>query len=290
MQRKSKKIAPPGFFTAQQAMLEIGVTSSTFYNLVRKGEVKGVVPPGKSEAFYPQIDTKRFARAYKSFMNQFSTEKLYFDIALIEDIDDIRALVAQESGGENNTVPAEVMRGWLRRNNQSLHILRRGTEIVGYISMFPLSYNTVMKRMMGDYWNRSIPLEDIQPFQPNTSILLYIAEAVVNQQLPDHQFLGLRLILEVKTFMLNLAREEHIHIQEVYAVATTSFGIVACKKLKMEPMLDLPRGVREDRIPFKLDVERNMSSLFKQYRETIIERRGGIPPTSKEASILPPNS
>ena len=274
MQRKSKKIAPPGFFTAQQAMQEIGVTSSTFYNFVRKGEVKGVVPPGKSEAFYPEIDIKRFARAYKSFINQFSTEKLYFDVALVEDIDDIRALVAQESGGESHTVPAEVMRGWLRRNNQSLHILRRGTEIVGYISMFPLSYDTLIKRMMGDYWNRSIPLEDIQPFQPNTTIFLYIAEAVVNQRLPDHQLLGLRLILEMKTFMLNLAREDHVHIQEVYAVAPTPFGIAACKKLKMEPMLGLPRGVREDRVPFKLDVEQNMSYLFKQYRKKISFKKG----------------
>jgi len=269
MPQRSRKVAPPGYFTAQQAMQEIGITSSTFYNIVRKGDIKGVVPPGKSEAVYPEVDIKRFARAYQAFMNQFNADKLHFDLALVEDIDEIRLLVAKESGGENHTVPAEIMRGWLRRNTQSLHILRRGTEIVGYISMFPLPYETIIKRMMGDYWNRSIPLEDVQPFEPSTAIHLYIAETVVNQSAADYQKLGLRLLLEARTFMLNLAQEERIHIEDLYAVATTPFGIAACKKLQMEPMTDLPRGVREDRVPFRTDVATSMSHLVTRYREQV---------------------
>jgi hypothetical protein len=265
----SKKVAPPGYFTAQDAMREIGIRSSTFYNIVRKGEIQGVVPPGKHEAVYPQIEIKRFARAYNAFMNQFNASKIHFDLALPDDIEEIRAMVARESGGEAHTVPAEIMRGWMRRNNQALHILRRGTDIVGYISMFPLPLDTIIKRMTGEYWNRSIPLEDVQPYRPHSRIRLYIAESVVDQRLPDHHKLGLRLILETKSFMINLAREDDITIEEAYAVATTPFGISACKKLKMEPMTELSTGVREDRIPYRLDVASSMSHLFTRYREQV---------------------
>ena len=137
--------------------------------------------PGRKEAFYPQKEVDRYARSLQSYINQFTSDKLHFGLALIEDIPDIRQLVADSSGGMSHTVPQEVMEAWIRRNPQALHVLRKGTDIVGYISMFPLPYPTIIERLAGRLMNRTIPIDDIQAYTPHEHIKLYIAEAVIKE-------------------------------------------------------------------------------------------------------------
>lgn len=266
MPKNSKKSAPSGYLSATQAMKLIGVQRSTFYNMVDNGSIKKHTAPGHKEGYYLEHDIRKFANEYKGFM----TRLIRFELALPEDIEPIRAMVARESGGYNHTVPADVMAAWLRKNNRSIWVLRRDSDIVGYVSLFPLApYETIIKRMTGEYWNRSIPLEDVQPFIPGEHIQLYIAEMTVNQSLPDRYRLATRLLLETRSLLVKMAEEDKIVIDEIYAVATTPFGINACRKLQMEPMNDLPMGVREDRIPFRMDVKSNQSHLFGRYREMV---------------------
>src|SRR5690349_5296449 len=102
----NRKTAPPGFYTAKDAVEKIGIPTTSFYNLVRAGTLKGVVLPGRKEAVYPKIDIDRYARAIKGYIDLYSTEKLYWNVALAEDIPDIRELVASACGGMDHTVPA----------------------------------------------------------------------------------------------------------------------------------------------------------------------------------------
>lgn len=266
MPRNSRKSAPLGYLSATQAMELIGVQRSTFYNMIKSGSIEKKTPPGHKEGYYLEHEIRKFAREYHAFMSR----SVRFELALPDDIEPIRAMVARESGGYNHTVPSDVMLAWQRKNNRSIWVLRRDNSIVGYVSLFPISpYETIIKRMTGEYWNRSIPLEDIQPFLPDEHIQLYIAELTVDQSLPDRFRLATRLLLETRSLLVKMAEEDQIVTDEIYAVATTPFGINACRKLQMEPMNDLPSGVREDRIPFKMDVKTNKSHLFGRYREKV---------------------
>jgi hypothetical protein len=270
----NRKKAPPGMYTAQEAIAVIGIPSTNFYTLVREKTINKITLPNRTEGYYSKSEIDNYARNLKALQEPYSAEKLQFGLALNEDISAIHALTASVSGGEAHAVPEEVLRAWIRKNPQSVHILHKGTEIVGYISAFPLPDMTLDLRLRGRLLNRTIPVDDIMPFIPNTKISLYIAEMAVkhaeafiknNEPDPDKpdpvaRLLGARLIREASRFISNLKKQD-ITITELYAVGTSPFGIRMCRDLGMTPM-DLPEGVREDRIPFKLDLLQNNRSVI----------------------------
>lgn len=264
---QNRKKAPKGFYSAKEAMSVIGIPTSSFYHLVRAGTIKGTVFPGKKEAVYPKQDIDRYARAIQAHIERFSNETFSFSLALKRDLEEIHTLVAANCGGEAHAVPTEIMEAWTRRNPEAIHALRKGSEIVGYVSMFPLPLDTIMRRMSGEYLNRTMPLDDVQPYRPGETIRLYIAEAVVSLSENEHARLGVKLVREITRFLYRLA-EQDIRIKEFYAVGTSAFGIQLCRSLGMTP-LDLPTGVREDRIPFRLDIAASESPIVVEYRRIL---------------------
>lgn len=264
---QNRKKAPEGFYSAKEAIATIGIPTSSFYHLVKAGTIKGVVLPGRKEAIYSKSMVDRYARAIASYLEKFNEETMSFGLALAEDIEEIRDLVAANCGGLAHTVPADVMEAWTRKNPQALHVLRRGSEIIGYVSMFPLPLDTILKRMTGEYWNRSLPIDDIQPYIPGESIYFYIAELVVSLNDNQHKRIGTRLIREVARFLQTLA-EQDIRIIELYSVGTSAFGIRTAYSLGMKP-LDIPEGTRPDRIPFFLDIESSTSPIILEYRRVL---------------------
>ena len=274
-----RKKAPQGMYTAQEAIAVISIPSTNFYTLVKEGSIKKVTFPDRKEGYYSKSEIDNYARNLKAFQEPYNTEKLYFGLALNEDIPAIHALTASVSGGEAHAVPEEVLRAWIRKNPQSMHILRKGTEIVGYISAFSLPEETLNLRLQGKLLNRTIPVDDILPFTPNTTLSLYIAEMAVKHAgdfIKDHEpdpnkpdpvarLLGSRLIRETARF-INGLKKQRITINEMYAVGTSPFGIRLCREIGMSP-LDLPEGVRSDRVPFKIDLEQgNQSKIVQRIR------------------------
>jgi hypothetical protein len=272
----SRKKAPPGMYTAHEAIAVIGIPSTNFYTLVREETIKKITLPDRIEGYYSKSEVDSYARNLKAFQEPYSAEKLQFGLALNEDIPAIHAMTASVSGGEAHAVPEEVLRAWIRKNPQSVHILRKGTEMLGYISAFSLPEATLDLRLRGRLLNRTIPVDDILPFTPNTAFSLYIAEIAVkhtdvfiknNEPDPDNpdpiaRLLGARLIRETSRFIDGL-KKQGITIKELYAVGTSPFGIRMCHDLGMTAM-DLPEGVRSDRIPFKIDLRQNSQSVIVQ--------------------------
>jgi hypothetical protein len=270
----NRKKAPQGLYTAQEAIAVIGIPPTNFYTLVREKTIKKITFPHRTEGYYSKSEVDNYARNLKALQQPYSTEILQFGLALNEDIPAIHALTARVSGGEAHAAPEEVLKAWIRKNPQSIHILRKGTEIVGYISMFSLSAATLDLRLRGGLLNRTIPVDDIMPFNPGTTLSLYIAEMAVkhadtfikdNEPDPDKpdpvaRLLGARLIREASHFISHL-RKQGIIVNELYAVGTSPFGIRMCRELGMTAM-DLPEGVREDRMPFKIDLRQNSQSVI----------------------------
>jgi len=261
-----RKKAPSGMYTSQEAIAVIGIPSTNFYALVGEGVIKKIVFPDRKEGYYSKSEVDNYARNLKALQQPYSEEKLYFGLALNEDIPDIHALTASVSGGEAHAVPEDILRGWIRKNPQSVHILRKGSEVVGYISMFSLPETTLDLRLRGRLLNRTIPIDDVQPFAPNTKISLYVAEMAVkhiitslknNEPDPDKpdpvaRLLGARLIRETARFISGL-RKQGITVAELSAVGTSPFGIRMCQDIGMTPM-SLAEGVRANRVPFTLDL------------------------------------
>jgi len=261
MQKKNRKTAPPGFLTAQEAMTAMGVPSTTFYSLVREGIIPNVKLPGRKENVYPLNSVEAYRRSLREAMSPYqSTEVYYFGIALREDIPDIQALAASEHGDYEHIVPRDVIEAWMRKNPEALHILSKGTEIVGYVSMFPLPLETIMKRLSGEYQNRTIPIDDIQPFVAKTPYPLYIADIAAKKASdhPDPPHVETQLIAEIAKLLARWAKEG-IVFNDLYAVGTSARKISLCRSLGMQPV-DLPEGTGKDHIPFKLDLRQNETS------------------------------
>lgn len=269
-----RKKAPQGLYTAREAIVVVGIPSTNFYSLVGEGTIKRIILPGRKEGYYSKSEVDNYARNLKGLQQPYSAEKLQFGLALNEDIPSIHALTASVSGGEAHAVPEEVLRAWIRKNPQSVHILRKGTEVIGYISAFSLPEATLNLRLQGKLLNRTIPVDDIMSFTPNTTLSLYVAEIAVkhadafiknnepdpNKPDPVARFLGARLIRDTSRFIHSL-RKQGIAINELYAVGTSPFGIHMCREIGMFPM-NLPEGVRSDRVPFTIDLRQRGQSVI----------------------------
>lgn len=277
----NRKKAPQGMYTAKEAIAMIGIPSTNFYSLVEEGTIKRILLPDRKEGYYSKSEVDNYARNLKALQEPYIAENIQFGLALNEDISAIHALTASVSGGEAHAVPEEILRAWIRKNPQSVHILRKGMEVVGYISMFSLPEATLNLRLRGKLLNRTIPVDDIMPFIPNTTLSLYVAEMAVkhtdasiknNEPDPDKpdpvaRLLGARLIRETSRFVSGL-KKQGIVVNELYAVGTSPFGIRMCRDIGMTP-IDLPEGVRVDRVPFKVDLRQNSQSVIIRRLRTV---------------------
>jgi len=265
----SRKKAPPGMYTAGEAIEIIGIPSTAFYDLVNTGTIKRIIPEGKKEGIYVQSEIDRYARNRKALSAPYAGEKLDFGLALAEDLPAVFDLVASVSGGPNHAVPQEVLKAWIRKNPQSIHVLRRRNEVIGYVSGFILPMETLLLRLDGTLLNREIPIDDIQPFDASIGVPYYIAEMAVKpsqkslekgKPKPDAQ-LGSFLITHTANFILHDLKMQGVMVSELYAVGSSEFGINMCNKLGMHPMT-FAKGVRADRMPCKVSMSEISESLL----------------------------
>jgi hypothetical protein len=261
MQKKNRKTAPSGFLTAQDAMTAMGLPSTTFYNLVKDGVVTGVLLPGRKEKVYPLVDVETYRRALYEATSPYQTNQAYyFGIGLKEDIFFIEALASAENEDYEQSVPRDVLEAWIRKNPEALHVLSKGADLVGYVAMFPLPLEAIMKRLSGAYWSRTIPIDDIQPFVPKMQRPLFIAGIAVKKDddAGEQKRTETQLIDEIAKLLARLA-EGGVVFNELYAIGSSEEQIALYRALGMQP-LALPEGARENRVPFKLDFRQNTAS------------------------------
>src|SRR2546422_886668 len=95
----SRKKAPPGMYTARDAIATIGIPSTNFYALIADGTITKIVLPGRTEGYYSRTEVDNYARQLKALQQPYATDKLQFGLALNEDAPAIHALTASVSGG-----------------------------------------------------------------------------------------------------------------------------------------------------------------------------------------------
>ena len=120
-----------------------------------------------------------------------------------------------------------------------------------------------MPTLHGKIAARGIPLDAIELFIPALSGILFIVEAVVNQDLPNKARVAARLINGTAKFVIHLI-QQNILIEELYAVAVTPSGIRICRALGFQE-LPLPGPADAGRVPFQLQVQAGGSPAITRW-------------------------
>jgi len=255
------------FYTAGEAMTQLGMTKSAFFYLVRKGTINKVVMPGKKQGLYPKTDIDRLAATIKTTIEMYEQESSVFDVATLDDLQveyemDIALL------GRGATTAIEARRDRLRKNPEGNYVLRNAGMVVGYFCFYPLP-ETIIEDRLHNRIEGAIPIEKFGLFEPGHPLHVHIFMIGVRPGYPPDvaKHYGQRLIAGVVDIFRQFG-ERGINIVKLYAVSHTPYGIALCRKLGMEEeeMEGEPGHYR-----FRLDVATSTSMLVQEYKRAYDE-------------------
>lgn len=259
------KKAPPGFYLPGEARKRLGVTQAVFRAMVAKGELKRIVPPGRSEGFYRIADVNKLADQQALFyLQNVSTAKYEpttFSKASEDDIEGIYNVIT--SLGWQST-PVEVRRSWYKANDQIDYVVKFRGLVLGYLNMVPYIPEALEAMMSGRKRGWDIRQHDIMPFEQGKSYEVFIGIAV-RQDIPGSEYYAKRLIYGFFGALCDLAREGVI-IRHMYATSDQPFGIKISQDLGFEKQPARPGDLFGR---FVLDMERADTVLVRKYREVV---------------------
>lgn len=260
MVRRAK--APSGFYTATDAMKRLNMARSSFYDLIEKGKIKRVVPPGRSDGYYLKSDIDRMVKARELFILEYTQEASTFSKA---EEDDIRGLhdVCMTLWGNVGTPSYETRMEWHRKNPEMYYVVKQDGIVVGFLALIPLRMEK-LKEMM-DNPGKNEETEDILTFEPNKITHGVFLEIGVRSDIPKNRKYGQHLI-EGAFNTLEAFSERCIIIEKAYAHSRTPDGINLCRKLGFK---EIPPIEGDSRIRFELELGKSEHPLLKTYQENI---------------------
>jgi predicted DNA-binding transcriptional regulator AlpA len=270
--------APSGFYSATEAMKRLGMARSSFYDFVEKGKIKRVIPPGRSDGYYPKTDIDRMAKAKELFILEYTEEPSTFEQASEEDIRGLYE-VCKTLWGNLNTPSYEKRLEWYKRNPEMYYVVKQDSIIVGFLGIVPIKTDVLEKMMQQPGLNEET--EDILPFTPNTPIHGVFLEIGVRSDIPKNRKYGRHLIEGGFNTLESLARKG-ITIEKLYAHSRTPDGIKLCRKMGFE---ETPPVEGDTRVRFELDLRKSTYPLLRDYQKIIQKHeqaRQSAPPKAIE--------
>lgn len=261
--------APKNFYTAAEAAKKLGLPKTTFFQQVREGKIKKVVPPGQVEGYYPKTEIDKMAKARELFILEYASEPSTFARATEEDIKDIHAL-CMDLFGVTGTPSYETMLSWQQKNPYTYHVLKQEGIVTGYIGFLYLSSETVHHIMAETLPELpSPPATEVLPFTPDTPIDGLFAGIAVRQDLPPKRarIHGLHLIMGGIEVLEDFARKG-MPVRKLYATSRSSDGIKLSRKLGFQETTYEGDPIHR----FEVDLETSDSPLLKEYRKIIKQR------------------
>jgi len=141
--------APKGFYTATDVMKLLAIPSSTLYDFVKAGKIERVVPPNRSDGYYPKGPVDAMVRAKQVFLIQYATDPALFVKATAEDAQGIYD-VGVSLWGTIGTPPVETRLGWYQSNPDIDYAIKQEGVVAGYISLMPLKHETLEQLLSGE--------------------------------------------------------------------------------------------------------------------------------------------
>jgi hypothetical protein len=262
--------APRNFYTAAEAAERLGMPKTTFHTYVKQGKIKKVVPPGRTEGFYPKKDIDKLARARELFLLEYASEPSSFTRATDEDIKGIYDLCVSLYG-VTETASHETLLSWQRKNPRTYYVVKQEGIVTGYIGFLYL--NEEVTRHILSETVPGVPMPpstEVLPFTQGETIHGLWVGLAVRPGLPSTQarYTGRHLLTGGIEVLENLAREG-MPVKKLYATARTGDGVRLSRKLGFQETIypDDPL------IRYEIDLEKSDSPLLSEYKKLIKRHR-----------------
>ena len=151
------------FYTASQAQQRLGMSKSSFFDLVRKGTITKVTLPGKTQGMYPKTLIDNLAATIKTTLAQYERDTSVFELATLDDLP-IEVGIDLSLYGRKGTTPLERRIERMQKNTAGNYVLRNEGEIVGHVAFYPVEKDYLLDLVHARV--QGIPIEKIQLFAP----------------------------------------------------------------------------------------------------------------------------
>lgn len=280
------------FYTAKEAMQALGLKKSTFYDLIKRGDLpEGTMLPLRRRALYPKAIIDKLAEERASILGEYEQqpERLQLMIPTREDFQQIveidRVLFPEETW-----MSAEALQERLSYNPEVTHVLKdtKTNTVLSYLSMSPLQQDIFEKLITLQVDETALQPEHFKPYLVNTPLDCYIISmgARAGTGIAQHYYAG-KLVYAVKNYLTELL-ERGIIVRHIYAVATSKAGEKLAQSLSFTPLVasEEQQNTYEDfRHSYILNLEEknSQSKMAKEYQRHKTNRERRLKRYTKQA-------
>lgn len=268
------------YYTASEAYKKLKIPRSTFYHLIKIGEIpEGVNVPLRKQALYRKEDIDKLAEERAKYLDELKQkpERLVFMTPSREDLIqlvDIDRMVFHE---ETLIFPEDQLKRF-EYNPEVIHVLkdRQTNEVVGGVTLSPLKYDVLQKLISLEISETEIKPEDYRPYSTEQPQDCYLVGIIARPGIAEKYYAS-RLIHATLNYLIELL-ERGVIIRRIYTVATTEDGDKLARELHFTKLPGEWKGEYEDfRKPYVLylDTKESKSILVNKYlrHKKNLERR-----------------
>jgi predicted DNA-binding transcriptional regulator AlpA len=271
------------YYTAAEAIKKLSIPRSTFYNLIKSGELpKGIILPLRKQAIYPKSDIDKIAREKDLLLAVYKKDEKRLKFMLPEKEDliqlvDLDRLVFRE---ETLILPEEQLARYAY-NPEAIHVLKdvQTHMVLGGITLSPLKQSVLGKLISLEIDETEVKPEDYLPFTPGQVQDCYVIGVIAKPGLIEKYYAG-KLLYGVIDYLIELL-EKDVVIRHIYTVATTDDGERLAQTLGFQRLSGewkaLQGRYEEFRRPYMLDLEarESNSKIINKYlqQKKNLERR-----------------
>jgi predicted DNA-binding transcriptional regulator AlpA len=265
----ARKQTTEKYYTAAQVKAILGITDSTLYTYVNRGELQRIVPPHRKQGVYLRSEVDEMAREMAAFFATKVTTSSIFRKATKEDMPAGVALSAAIFGGVN-IIPLERRIDWLEKNPDIDYIVSHEEEQMGYASIAPLKQEILDPLLRDEIFARDLTADQIEAFTPGKPLHLYVMAMGVRPRLSklEKRTYASRLIKGVTRVIIEMGRKG-ITFETIIARSETPDGIHILRHLGFTEVPSEVPGTRN----FIIEVEKSGIPAILEYKRALAEWR-----------------
>jgi predicted DNA-binding transcriptional regulator AlpA len=269
------------YYTAGEAISKLKIPKSTFYDLLKKGEIpEGVKVPLRRQALYRKSDIDKLVEERARYLDEL--KQAPGRLALMppnrEDLEQLRAIDLMVFH-EATLISPEKQLERFKYNPEAILVLKdtRTNTILGGVTMSPLKQEVLEKLINLEIDETQIQPEDYQPYVTDHPQDCYVV-GIITRPGRGEKFYAGRLLKAALGYLIGLLDKGTI-IRRLYTVATTATGDKLARSLHLTPLPGATKTQYEEfRRPYVLDLEvkESPSKLVNRYlkqRQNLERRR-----------------
>lgn len=261
-----------GLYTAKEARNRLGVGEDKFQYMVKKGQVRKVILPGRKYGMYsrPEIDelAAELNGPEQQIVEDEDLEKIFFRRASVADISEMHSLGVRsmsQSGIAFQVLPrTRTLEEWLNNPFSEVgHVLLNRRDIIGYIIMLPLTHEQIMQIMTREINIEELKIRSLASLESGEPIDLFLVAIITD---PSKKNAGAYLIRNMLKFFHTLGKQG-IEIEGIYVPVYSLESRALCLRIGMHEMT-LPREPWSW-IPFEMKVKETTNMYTRKYLQAL---------------------